>query len=449
MPTASRPTPRLGRRALLGGLALGGLAASGGCAGLTERVSSTSRGSRDRLTVQVYGTDTEADLYQRLARRFEDENPGTTVDVTYVPFAEALTAVDSGLLAGTAPDVFRVDYPTMGLYSGTGQLLDLTDAADDLAADVRPAFMGAVSFGERVFGVPQHVDTSALLYRPDAFEAAGLGPVPDRPEDAWSWEEFGRVADTLRDAGPERTAPFAVNWQEFGAFRWLTWLYAAGGQLYDEDLTAAALDDEAGTRALDFTRSFFDRGWVPAATSTKATTLPDALFTSGRLSMVFAGNFLLPAFAETIGDRFGYAVTYQPRDARRASELGGNALVANRDATNPDLATAYLLFMADARQMADFCAEAVLLPTRDSVLATGLDFALGADLMPVYADQITTITDRDVADVTTPTFAEVNTALGNELEQCFLGGASVSDTLGAVAEQVDATAALNETGGVA
>ena len=182
---------------------------------------------------------------------------------------------------------------------------------------------------------------------------------------------------------------------------------------------------------------------MPQTTSTKAATYPDALFTSGKLAMLYAGNFLLPAFAETIKDRFEYAVTYLPRDARRASELGGNALVATKAATNPDLAADFLTFMAAPAQMKDFCEASVLLPTRDSLLSQELDFAVAADLMPVYADQVTTIEPRDVADVTTATFAEVNLSLANELETCFLSGRGTADTLTALAEQVDASAYLN------
>jgi multiple sugar transport system substrate-binding protein len=86
----------------------------------------------------------------------------------------------------------------------------------------------------------------------------------------------------------------------------------------------------------------------------------------------------------------------------------------------------------------------VLLPTRDSLIEQGLDFALRPDLMPVYTDMITTIEDRDVADVTTPTFAEVNVDLANELEQSFLNGRSTEDTLATLADQVTASAYLNE-----
>lgn len=439
-PPAGRIT--VGRRSvLLGGAALG-VGALSSCAGLTKRVSSTSRGARDRLSVQVYGTATETDVYARLAEKFATKQ-GVTVDLTVVPFADFSTGIDAGLISGTAPDVFRVDYPTMGLYASTGQLLDISDALTELAEDVPPALMAAVAQDGRSFGIPQHVDTSALIYRPDLLREAGINSVPDRPEDAWSWDEFSSVADKLADASPDGTAPFAVNWQAAGAFRWLNFVFQAGGHLYDKDLARATIDDEAGTKALDFTRSFFERGWVPDSTSTKSATYPDALFTSGKLAMLFAGNFLIPAFADTVGKRFEYAATYLPQDQRPASELGGNAIVASHQAVNSELATEFLVYLASPEAMGDFCSASVLLPTRTSLVEKGLDFALGQDLMPVYANQVKTIEDRDVADVTTPTFAEVNVDLANELEESFLGGRSTSKTLQRLADQVTAGASLN------
>ena len=435
---------QLPRRSLLVGAALAAAAPGlSGCAGLTRRVSATTAGRRDLLSVQVYGTDVEAKVYDRLARRFEESRRGVTVDLVSVPFSEASVGIDTGLASGTAPDVFRVDYPTMGVYASADQLLDVGDALSELADDLPEAFLGAVSHADRVYGMPQHVDTSALIYRPDVLRDAGITSVPDRPEDAWSWEEFGEVAQKVADAAPDGSSAFGVNWQALGAFRWLNFLFQAGGHVYSEDLARASLDSPEGRRALEFTASFFERGWVPGSTSTKAATYPDSLFTSGTLGMLYAGNFLLPAFAETIKDRFAYAVTYLPRDQRRASELGGNALVASRTATNPDLAADFLAYMGEPDQMRDFCEAAVLLPTRTSLLDQRLDFAVAGDLMPVFADQVATIEARDVADVTTATFAEVNLALANELEQTFLGGRSVEDTLAALDEQADASAALN------
>ncbi|MDE9364788.1 sugar ABC transporter substrate-binding protein [Luteipulveratus sp. YIM 133132] len=446
--SASPPSQRPTRRTVLAG-ALGALAtpALTGCAGLTERVSANAGKRRDRLSVQVYGTDVEVAFYDRLARRFEQSRRGVTVDLVSVPFSEASVGIDAALASGTAPDVFRVDYPTMGVYASADQLLDVGDALSDLRTDISPAFLEAVSHGGRIYGMPQHIDTSGVVYRPDVLRDAGITSVPDRPQDAWSWEEFAQVAQRLTDKAPDGRSAFAVNWQALGAFRWLNWLFQAGGHLYNADQSAATLDTAAARRALDFTSSFFRRGWVPDSTSTKGATLPDAQFTSGTLAMVLAGNFLLPAFSETIGKRFGYAVTYLPQDHRAAGELGGNALVATRGAANPELASDFLAFLGAPAQMRDFCQASVLLPTRSSLLAQRLDFAVADDLMPVYAQQVRTIGERDVADVTTATFAEVNLALANELEQCFLGGRSTGATLSALADAVDQPAGLNDEGG--
>jgi multiple sugar transport system substrate-binding protein len=431
---------------VLSSLAAATVLGTSGCRGLTERVSATSSGSRDALTFRTWGADAEVAAFEKLVDRFQADRPGVRVDLQVVPYAEMFTGIDAGLQSGTAPDVFRVDYLTLGLYASTEQLLDVTDALADadpsLEQDVLPAFLRAVQYDGRSYGVPHQVDTSALLVRSDLLAAAGVGTVPDRLDDAWSWEEFADVADRLRQSLPEGQAPFAVNWQDAGAYRWLSWLFQADGRLYDEQLTRADLDTDAARRTLEFTRSFFENGWVPANSSTKGATFPDTVFASGDLAMVFAGNFLLPSFEETVAGRFEYAATYQPRDVRAASELGGNGLVASKDASNPELAAEFLAFMAGREQMAAFCSEAVLLPTRQSLVEQGLDFAVRPDLMPVFVEQATTLAEGDIAQVTTPTFAETNLALQNELEECFVGGRSVDDTLAALAEAIDETASL-------
>jgi multiple sugar transport system substrate-binding protein len=431
---------------VLSSLAAATVLGTSGCRGLTERVSATSSGSRDALTFRTWGADAEVAAFRELVEQFEAAHAGVQVDLQVVPYAEMFTGIDAGLQSGTAPDVFRVDYLTLGLYASTEQLLDVTDALADadptLAQDVLPAFLRAVEYDGRAYGVPHQVDTSALLVRTDLLAAAGVSAVPDRLEDAWTWEEFADVAERLRQSLPDDQAPFAVNWQDAGAYRWLSWLFQADGRLYDQRLTRADLDTDAARRTLEFTRSFFERGWVPANSSTKGATFPDTVFASGELAMVFAGNFLLPSFEETVAGRFEYAATYQPRDVRAASELGGNGLVASKDATNPELAAEFLAFMAGRDQMAAFCAEAVLLPTRQSLVEQGLDFAVRPDLMPVFVEQATTLTAGDIAQVTTPTFAETNLALQNELEECFVSGRSVDDTLTALAESIDETASL-------
>ena len=437
-----RPAPRLSRRAVLGGAAglsaASTLSACGG--GFSKPSSGASSGGKDTLSFMTWASEAEQSAFERLAAAFEEQE-GVTVDLQVVPYGEMFANVDNQLQAGNAPDIFRVDYPTLGVYSSSGQLLDLTDRLDSEATDdFIPALYSAVQFDGTPFGVPHQTDTTAIVYQPAMFEAAGITSVPDSLDSAWSWEEFAEVSRKLKASLPERTLPFAYDWQQFGAYRWLTWLFEAGGRLLEDDLVTPAIDSAEGRKALEYTRSFFTEGWVPANTSTKGATYPDTVFASQKVAMAFVGDFLLPGLDTDIGKGFEWGVTYQPKDVRASSDLGGNALVATAETEKADLATAFLQFMVDPANMQSFCEEATELPTRQSLVGADLDFEVRPDLMPTFVEQATTLTPDDVAQVTVPFAGDINTILRNELDLCFSDKQSVDETLQKIAEQLETAA---------
>jgi multiple sugar transport system substrate-binding protein len=433
------------RRFLTGTGSLAAAAVLSGCAGFTKSDDSGSEGGggskAGTLKFTTWGSDAEAAAFKQLARSFESANKGTKIDLKIVPYEDMFTGIDAQLQSGTAPDVFRVDYTTLGVYSSKEVLLDLTPSLDSsLTSDLIPALLQAVTYEDKVYGVPQETDTTAILYRPDLLEAAGVTSVPATLDDAWTWKEFAQVADKLKGSLDPKIKPFCYDWQQLGAFRWLTWLFEAGGRLLDEDLKTPAIESAEGRRAMDFTTSFFTKGWVPENTSVKGATYPDAAFISGEVAMAFAGNFLLPGIEEGIKKKFDYKVTYQPRDKRASSDLGGNALVATKDSANKDLAAEFLAFMVEPKNMRLFCEKSLELPTRQSLVSEKLDFAVRPDLMPVYVDQTTTLTADDVAQVTVPWFGQVNTLLQDQLELAFRGQQSPDKTLSAIAAGVTSAA---------
>ncbi|MDZ5661723.1 sugar ABC transporter substrate-binding protein [Nocardioides sp. zg-1308] len=430
----------LSRRALLGGL--GGVAASSAlssCGGFS-RPESSGGGGGDTLRFKTWASDAEKSAFTRLVKAF-NEAEGVTVELEVVPYAEMFTGIDTELQAGSPPDVFRVDYPTLGTYSSTDQLLDLSDQLEgDLTDDLIPALYQAVQYDGTPFGVPHQTDTTAVVYQPRLLREAGITGVPDSLDSAWTWEEFATVSDQLRASLPDGVFPFAYDWQQLGAYRWLTWLFEADGRLLGEDLRTPEIVSAEGRKALEFTRQFLEKGWVPPNTSVKGATYPDTAFASQKVAMAFVGDFLLPSMETTIGDGFEWQVTYQPRDVRASTDLGGNALVAAAATENADLAATFLRFMVDPDNMRTFCEETTELPTRQSLVDTELDFAVRPDLMPTFVEQATTLTPDDVAQVTVPFFAEINTVLQNELELCFVDGQSVDDTLTNIADALESAA---------
>ncbi|MBG6217131.1 multiple sugar transport system substrate-binding protein [Arthrobacter sp. CAN_A6] len=329
-----------------------------------------------------------------------------------------------------------MDYGTIGAYSSQDQLLDLSSYFDTAEAEAfLPAMWQAIQFNGMPYGVPHQTDTSAIVYRRDLFEQAGISSVPDSLDSAWTWEEFEGVAQQLRASLPPDLYPAVYNWQLGGSTRWLSWLFQAGGRLFNDDLSGPAIESEAGTRALTFTQNLFRENLVPPNSSVKSSTYADNAFAAGTTALAFVGNFVLPSLDETITD-FEWGATYLPRDERGACDLGGNALVATKNARNPELAAEFLKFMVQPDQMSDFCARAMELPTLQSLVGTELDYQTRPDIAGIFVDQATTLQPEDVQQLTNPAMAEINPKLRDQLEAAFTQNQSVDETLANIATAV-------------
>ncbi len=420
MATTARSTLTLGM-AVITALTLTGCAGFGGGGGSGDA-------DDDTLTFTTWASESEQAAFEDLVAQFEQES-GATVELNVVPYEQMFTNIDAQLGSGDAPDIFRVDYGNLGVYSSQEQLLDLSSYFSDEEVDAfTPAMWEAVSFDGVPYGVPHQTDVSALLVNLDMLAAAGIdtSTLPTTQDDAWTWDEFAEVATQLRASMPAEQYPFVVNWQQGGVLRWLSWLFQAGGSLMDEDGTPQ-IDSPEGAAALDFTRSFYDQQWVPPASTPTGTVYADSLFSEQTTAMAFVGSFLVPDL--DYFNEFEWTALPMPRDERGATDLGGNALVATADAANPDLAAEFLRFMASEDAMSSFCGATNELPTLTALEGDAVEFAIRPDLMPVFVDQATTIEPQDVAQLTSPAIAEIGVAMSTELEAAFVQGQSTEDTL--------------------
>ncbi len=433
------------RQVLTGGLGLGAAMGLGACSGLTSKAgssapsasSSSSGGATGTLTFVNWSGDEEKAAFDALIERFQQANPGITVKTDTVPYESITTNLDSRFQAGNPPDLFRVSYIDIGQYTSQDVLLDVSPAFDQAKIDAfEPGLFQSVVANGKPYGVPHQIDTTAILYRKDAFEAAGITNVPTSVDQAWTWEQFSAAANKLKRVVKDKQSPFIYDWQSAGAYRWLTWLFEAGGSLLAPDLKAPAVDTDAGRKAVDFTKSFFTNGWVARNTSVKSTTYPDGVFIAGTVAMAFAGSFLVPFIDTNVKKKFEYGAMPQPRDVAASTDLGGNAIVAAKEGKNTEAALAFLEFIVTEEQQKLYCEATGQLPTLKSLTSSSLDFTVRPDLMPPFVSQATTLAPEQVAQVTVPQFAALNTALQTELEKAFLGGASAADTTAALAAAV-------------
>jgi multiple sugar transport system substrate-binding protein len=423
---ASRPLSR--RRFLAGAGGAGTALGIAACGGDDDPEAGGSGGGSGEATFVLWGQDAEQSVFQELADAFEAET-GSRIALEVLPFDQVRTVVDRRLQAGDPPDLFRVTYTDVGAYASTGALADLSGSfGDGFGDDFLPALWGAVLLDDRPFGVPHHTDTSALVYNAAHVEAAGITDLPASLDDAWTWEEFVDSLRRLREAdlGAE---PFAFNYQLFGAYRWFNTLYQAGGRVLEDDLATVALGTDEARRALEWTRGLYTDGLHAANVLVQRPTYPDEIFPSQQISMIQAGSFLVPFLDETIGDGFEWGVTYLPRDAEAAAELGGNAVVVTRDAPNPEVAAQFAQFLVTADNMRLFCERTGALPVRTDLVDAELAYEVRPDLMPVFVEQATTLPEDLVAVSTSPGFTGINQALIDAMDGYLSDPSSSTDAL--------------------
>ena len=367
-------------------------------------------------TFTTWANDQEAAAFKKIAADFRAAR-GADIKIEILPYDQIRTVVDRRLQANQAPDLFRVSYTDVGSYAANGALADLSDYLDDSFGDAfLPALWAAVQADGKPIGVPHHTDTSALVYNKAHFTKAGITSVPAALNEAWTWEQFIDVLRKLKAANPG-VAPFAFNNQLFGAYRWFNTLYQAGGTLLDDSLDKPTLDTPQARRALEFTRSLYTEGLHAPSVLVKRPTYPDEIFPTQKISMIQAGDFLIPSIDGAVKDKFQWGVTYLMRDAGAATDLGGNAVVVTEQAKNRDVAAEFAKFLVTKENMQTFCERTTVLPVRKDLAEATLAYASRPDLMPVFQQQATTMPAGLVKAATSPAFAGINQVLVDTMDQ--------------------------------
>lgn len=407
----------IGRRGLLlGASALAGVAA---------RPRRAAAQAPVQLSMAVWGAKAEQDAYNAAIARFRQRRPEVQVRLEVVPFGQFYQQLDTRLAGRQAPDLFRVQYQQVGRYARDRGAVDLSSHLPPGTGDAfAPALWNATLWEGKPYAVPHHTDTFALFYNEAHLRAAGI-ELPGSLDRSWTWDEFTRALRALKARGDARY-PLAMNWQNSLAYRWMIFLYQNGGRLVGDDLRTPEIASPAGVQTIEWTQSWFRDGFVPPSTSLKSTEPVQNLFATGTVSLMLNGDWQIPFLAEQMRD--GWGVTYMPRNAAMASDIGGTCLAVSRDSRNPELAADLLRHLTSEEEMRTYVTDAQFLPVRKALMEGGLDYKLRPDAMRVFVEQARTIPDHLVRTVVMPSWSRVNQRMADELDLAFTSGQAADQT---------------------
>lgn len=266
---------------------------------------------------------------------FEEENPGTTIDVQTAAFDDYFTQLQTRVAGGDAPDTFELNYENFVTYADADTLLDLSGGEAIDESVYYPAAYEVFNLDGVQYGLPETFSTVVLFYNKDIFDAAGV----DYPTADWTWEDEMAAAEQLTDAD----AGVWGDFQPVSFFEYFKVLAQNGGQFFNDDKTEVAFDTPEGVEAAE---------WLLEKVGTVMPTEADmggqddgAMFASGQLAMWHTGIWM---FAPTSEVDFAWDVAVEPGNVTDAHHFFTNAVVASSNTEHPEEAAAWLQFMASS-----------------------------------------------------------------------------------------------------
>lgn len=194
------------------------------------------------------------------------------------------------LAGGTAPDIYKAWFHILRNDIEQGFVYPLDEWIDPASVDPAKSIWDKVRVKDgHVWAVTTPgIQYYGIIYRRDLAAAAGLDP--DSPPE--TWDGFREWCRKLKKPGMR---PFAIENRPWG---FLPWVQSAGGDVVNEEGTAATFDSPAALEAAAFLQSLVREDLVLGfPTLTQADEISER-FATGDIAMVFGGETLVKRLLE-------------------------------------------------------------------------------------------------------------------------------------------------------
>lgn len=322
------------------------------------------------LTVWVGDGETRLREYEVVARLFEEQNPGVTVEVISQAGsqAEVMEKITLAIVSGAAPDAMWMEGSGVIEFAAQGLLMDLTETLDGMR--FTPADTQEMTFDGKMWGVPYHTASRGLFKRVDHFDQVGMDAYAEAAslEDLRAWNQKLIRMDADQVYTQVGFIPWVGNW---GA---PAWIWAFGGELLE-----ANGSDIRPTATLPQNVAAFEwiRGWAEMYGNVAPVAGGSTGFQNGTVSMSgestsVVGRYLDAEVPFTVG-----RMPHAP-DGKNGTWGGGTAVSVPINAPNPEWALKLARFFGETdTQIQRFAATPNVLPANwDALITVGRELPI-------------------------------------------------------------------------
>jgi multiple sugar transport system substrate-binding protein len=357
----------------LSGAGLLGASTLGSCA----RVSSGFTGAEtvpEGTLIFSFGPDDTGT--QPIIDKFNKENPdGITVLYREMPsdtgqyFDKIRTDFQAG---GGAIDIIGGDVIWPAQFGPNGWILDLSDRFPKQEQDkFLPSTIEAMTFDDKIYGVPWYTDAGMLYYRKDLLDEAGIGKAPE------TWDELIGIAQEVQGkTGTRFGLVFQGAEYEGGVVNGLEHIYNAGAEVIPlDDPTKVTIANGPSAEGLATERKLVESGVAPPAVATYKELESQNAFIQG--DAIFMRNWPF-VYGTVLGGKAAGSLIKPEQvgvvplptiegSKESFSGQGGWNFFINSSTKDPDGAFKFIQYMTSEKIMRHFAVNASLLPPRQSL----------------------------------------------------------------------------------
>jgi multiple sugar transport system substrate-binding protein len=401
--------------------------------------------------------------YKKCAENFGKTNPGIKVNVQQKGWDDYWTGINTGMVAGTAPDIFTNHLAKYPEYANNKQIVDVSGwiKEDKVPTDAYTGELYKLWGREgRQYGLPKDWDTVAIIYNKAMLKAAGiseasLGNLKWNAKDGGTFEKT--IAKLTIDENGNRggTANFdkaskikQYGWVSlpgnsaggaYGQTEWSHFAVSNGFKFNDGPWTTKYnYDDPKLAESLQWQADIsLKKGYAPLYKDTRANQ-GNSVFTAGKAALIFDGSWTIGSYKSNSKFEVGFA-QLPVGPAGRKTMFNGLADSIWTGSKKQKEAWQWLKYMGSAAcqdVVGDF---GVVFPAIPSAVGKALKSFKGKGV------DVSAFTKQALAKNTTFLFpitdnaAQIGDVMTVALDKIFLGQAQAADILKEANDKVNAT----------
>jgi multiple sugar transport system substrate-binding protein len=380
------------------------------------------------VSMWAYPLDSSGDqgaddaMWKGLADAFTAENPDVEVKVEVLPWASRNEKLTTALAANANPDVAYLNDDFIPQHAGDGNIIAVDDIVEEDRGDFLQNAIDNLSLDGGLYAVPILTTVTTSLYNKNLFDQIGVTEYPE------TWDAMLELGPQFKEAGVFLTT-YAGALESTLNLSYFPLLWQAGGEVLNEDGSAAAFNSAEGKEALDFVVSLIQEGY---ADESEAVTNPEpgaGLAMEGKVAMMMTGEAgSARRFTEAWGE--GAVVIGAPLTNETQTSYGTTAgFSIFKNSENVDAAKAWVKFITQPEQMETILRSGGFITPRSSMFGMYDDDPILSEIEQ-YADLMH-------SGVHHPAARQIIAAMGPHIQSAFLGDSSSEEALTAAEDEVN------------